>query len=382
MSDLRERTIHLAHEKPELRPHLLPILKEAGFGKTAGYTHYWTYLNRSESVNLNIDRKLQSQIMKALGVANKMVKQGKELKQMASSRVRSGVNPLYVPRDVNFEQLDYAIGERASYGTPAFVKWLSSMAENFATWGEEMERVAEQELARKCKTLAKNLDKTAKQMLKAYEQWDKHYRAYKPNQVSQANGYAKYADLADMALKAMMLIINLLLPMDTGKEEEELGFTDDEWKKILAGAKKIIAAFEKDPEPWGTAGEYHNYDYAKYQKYLEEHPGDYMGAQEAHKDPSPTGPFKIMGPMGTGSPKLDNKQIALNGNEKSPAGDLSHESFILWKNPPKDSWDFCKTARKPYDAVVVSILALAKKVAPKAISISSDGGRAALKKLY
>ena len=34
MSDLRRRLVRLAHSKPELRPHLLPLLKQAGkYGK-------------------------------------------------------------------------------------------------------------------------------------------------------------------------------------------------------------------------------------------------------------------------------------------------------------------------------------------------------------
>lgn len=36
--DLRSKLVRLAHEKPELRPHLLPLLKEGSEGKTATMT--------------------------------------------------------------------------------------------------------------------------------------------------------------------------------------------------------------------------------------------------------------------------------------------------------------------------------------------------------
>ncbi|HEY9818820.1 MAG TPA: hypothetical protein V6D20_23880, partial [Candidatus Obscuribacterales bacterium] len=41
MSDLRNKVIKLAHDKPELRPHLLPVLAE---GKTAAYTDMFHFV--------------------------------------------------------------------------------------------------------------------------------------------------------------------------------------------------------------------------------------------------------------------------------------------------------------------------------------------------
>jgi hypothetical protein len=43
---------------------------------------------------------------------------------------------------------------------------------------------------------------------------------------------------------------------------------------------------------------------------------------------------------------------------------------------------FCKTEYRPYDSVVVSILAVAKKVAPDAILVRSDGGPEAIRYLF
>lgn len=81
-----------------------------------------------------------------------------------------------------------------------------------------------------------------------------------------------------------------------------------------------------------------------------------------------------------GRPILGTLAICLNGEE---ARKEAHETFNLSRfRPPNPSWrandpeyfDFCKTARKPYDFVVVRILAAAKRIAPDAIRISSDGG--------
>lgn len=71
-------------------------------------------------------------------------------------------------------------------------------------------------------------------------------------------------------------------------------------------------------------------------------------------------------------------RVALNGH-----GDDSHETFA-WesKTPPTIQsaidnkpmfFNFCKTARKPYDAVVVALLLLLKDVYGDAVDVSSDG---------
>lgn len=52
--------------------------------------------------------------------------------------------------------------------------------------------------------------------------------------------------------------------------------------------------------------------------------------------------------------------------------DLRHEDFVL-KRKDKDEFSCCKTARKPYDLMVVSCLILAKWYFKDDISISSDG---------
>lgn len=87
--------------------------------------------------------------------------------------------------------------------------------------------------------------------------------------------------------------------------------------------------------------------------------------------------ISICGPEGNGSPEITTDDIALNGDETKGE---DHESFILRRKA--ESFTFCKTGRKPYDAVVVSVLAAAVKIAPDAIKASSDGGDEAIKMMF
>jgi len=114
---------------------------------------------------------------------------------------------------------------------------------------------------------------------------------------------------------------------------EKQEFSDDQWAKILKGAKKIIKA------------------------------------AEAKK-------IKIMGPTGEGKPILSSTEIAFNGDADK---DKSYETFEVSKKMTKG--DFCKTDRKPYDKVAVSILALMKEVNPE-FGVKSDGGPKAIKRVF
>ena len=78
----------------------------------------------------------------------------------------------------------------------------------------------------------------------------------------------------------------------------------------------------------------------------------------------------ICGWDGTGEPELTDELISLNGTDRNDCG---YETFLVKKNED-DNFNFCKTARKPYDSVVVSILAWIDKVAPGALELGSDGG--------
>ena len=58
-------------------------------------------------------------------------------------------------------------------------------------------------------------------------------------------------------------------------------------------------------------------------------------------------------------------------------GDMAHEDFTLrehyMQNIGQDNFNFCKTAHKPYDIVVVAALAILKYRLGEAIQVSSDG---------
>ena len=65
-------------------------------------------------------------------------------------------------------------------------------------------------------------------------------------------------------------------------------------------------------------------------------------------------------------PEFDETSLRFNG-----VGGDGHETFLV--NTRVTSFDFCKTARKPYDAYVVAALMLLEKYFPESFEWSSDG---------
>ena len=76
--------------------------------------------------------------------------------------------------------------------------------------------------------------------------------------------------------------------------------------------------------------------------------------------------LRIRGGMGTGRAAINQKEIWLNGDEKRG---LDHETFCI--TPDIKDWNFCKTARKPYDLLVCVILIHAHS--ELGYEVSSDG---------
>ncbi len=76
---------------------------------------------------------------------------------------------------------------------------------------------------------------------------------------------------------------------------------------------------------------------------------------------------KICGGDGAGKPEINADHIWLNGCAED---EHDHETFIVVREGGE--WDFCKTARKPYDAVVVALLMVGKRMGIIE-SWSSDG---------
>ena len=172
--------------------------------------------------------------------------------------------------------------------------------------------------------------------------------------------------------------------------QQRRAFTDDEWRLILGEAKKIIAK--------AARGQYYTgkEDAASQNTLTLDEQGFRHGFKEeaawrtfAHPDqpiPCAGEPILLAGPSGRGKPRLNKYLIGLNG--KRPH---DYESFVLGKEPPTPYADrqdanalsgFCKTEYRPYDAVVVSILHVARTVAPDAIEVSSDGGPEAIRYLF
>lgn len=93
----------------------------------------------------------------------------------------------------------------------------------------------------------------------------------------------------------------------------------------------------------------------------------------------------ICGGTGEGKPEFTEGSFSLNGDATQG---LDHETFF-WEGLPEqpewqtkhyantehknDIFDFCKTAHKPYDAVVTAVLLRAKHHYGSLVRISSDG---------
>jgi hypothetical protein len=103
--------------------------------------------------------------------------------------------------------------------------------------------------------------------------------------------------------------------------------TDENWNKFNAACKKLKS---KLPKTTDTAGGYHSED-----------------------------PLEIAGGDGTGAPFFGNKTVCFNGKDDERV--LGHETFRINKEP-QENWDFTKTARKPYDLLVVACLIAAWQI--------------------
>lgn len=131
-------------------------------------------------------------------------------------------------------------------------------------------------------------------------------------------------------------------------------FTDTEFDKLAKHTKKLIKFFEEELE-------------IKF-------------SEVEIKSKSTAVGFAV----DTGKWQYSKKFICFNGdNEK----DLDHETFIFEQTKRekydyetdeeyklKGAFNFCKTNRKPYDALVWNILRKAYQIAPKKISIGNDDG--------
>ena len=77
---------------------------------------------------------------------------------------------------------------------------------------------------------------------------------------------------------------------------------------------------------------------------------------------------QVKGGSGEGRPLIDNTDIIFNGDGSKGE---DHETFQLMK--AGDGFQFCKTARKPYDRYVKAMLVVANFYAPGALEVTCDG---------
>jgi hypothetical protein len=101
--------------------------------------------------------------------------------------------------------------------------------------------------------------------------------------------------------------------------------TDEEFKSFVDACKKL---YQNLPAKTNTAGGYHEDD-----------------------------PLEIAGWDGSGHPEFTSIEVAFNG-----FGELSHETFLIEKDNPTRRVNYCKTARKPYDLLVVACLIAAWQI--------------------
>lgn len=77
---------------------------------------------------------------------------------------------------------------------------------------------------------------------------------------------------------------------------------------------------------------------------------------------------QIKGGDGTGRPEIGNDRIIFNGDASKGE---NHETMCLERQG--GGFQFCKTARKPYDRYVKAVLVVANYYAPGALTVSCDG---------
>jgi hypothetical protein len=172
-------------------------------------------------------------------------------------------------------------------------------------------------------------------------------------------------------------------------------FTAQEWVQITAEAKRIVAkamrGYYAGPETAETAAATvsNPIELAPGVAFDNRHGFGEKGAWRtfAHNEistPEQGKPIALCGPGGKGQPEFTAKWIAFNG---SAAKGEDYESFALERRPKKradetESFAFTKTEYRPYDPVVVSVLAAARQIAPNAIRVKSDGGDEAIRLLF
>ena len=79
---------------------------------------------------------------------------------------------------------------------------------------------------------------------------------------------------------------------------------------------------------------------------------------------------ELFGWDGIGSPEMSAVAVGFNGDKSK---EINHETFRVEKRLNEDSWQFCKTARKPYDVAVNAMLLMFSTMTPTTFTLATDG---------
>jgi hypothetical protein len=210
-------------------------------------------------------------------------------------------------------------------------EYLVDAAEGWDQWAEQLAATGWRGLAKTALSFYNTMTKKVGALEKKAETFERHHGTYKGKAGTAERAYDGFIKTAKPLFTkvARFLASVLSVVLDSEASVEDFGFLDDEWPKVVAAAKGIAAAAKFD------------------------------------------------------GIELDD-DIGSNGIWINGVGDDAHEDFVLEKHPDgiHALFAFCKTNRYPYDDVVVSVLAAAKKIAPDALNVRSDGGPSAIKRIY
>lgn len=293
--------------------------------KVAGYTHYWTYLAREEGyVDIDLD-EVQSMLKDCRAKLLRVPEYEKALTELQDNP-GGFVSP---SPGFRFQVMVGRYPYRAGRAGRAYADLWEGFAESLETGGQRG-------LARTAKALAKAIPKTMGSMEKAEKTYTKHSTAYKPKHSTMVRAFERWLKGYKRMFVRMFDALEKIRDILAGQNSDVLaGFTEEEWVKLVSEAKKIVA--------------------------------------------SASASIDLAGPMGQGAPEFTKEYIGLNGDESKG---LDYESFWLSRTADPGYSDSCKTGGRPYDAVVVSILAAAQTIAPAALTVQSDGGASAIKRVF
>lgn len=299
--------------------------KVASMGKTAGYSHYWTYLPRSEMLDIRGFGVVTNQLNRSLPQVKQVIKQMEAFVPELESN-EQGPMPLTL--------MPSGLSKRARN------EFLVDFRRAFDLMNEVVaEAPPTHPLVKPISSAAKRLDKALTALSKAQQTFSKN-RGYNYRGTGViARAYQRY-------IKGLKMVVDIIESAWEKMEQyitsetldaTSFGFTDEEWAKLTSVAKGIIRKASQDMD--------------------------------------------LAGGDGTGKPLVSGAEIVLNGSEVNGE---DGETFYLSQHPDslRNTRDFCKTNQEPYDAVVVSILAAAQKIAPEAIRVDSDGGSGAIRRVY